>query len=758
MLYCMNIKNVVRFIFVSIAIGYSNIIVAQEAVIHGRVMSADGAPLEFIHVVALSRPDSTYLKSALTNKEGCFELKEESDNYFLRFSFLGYKSVDAIPKDGMVITMVEDVQNLDEVVVTASRLQYKPAGFSYSFKNDHQTSGRKAIDIIGMLPNVSYDPGNISILGRAVSAIYIGNMRSDIKEVEALRADQIEKVEIDYSSVGSEDVTSLGGVLRITLKSIEKNGLRGVLTGEGNYYPYYGIIDGNIYNSTTTKVDKLSINNNIFLSYNRPFSDYENTQMQNGEPTVTTFEKFRNNEAFIYDRLRLSYEISDKSVLSLSGFYSYLDSNPKNTTSFLDSDRQDIVTEIENKAHTAQALINYSHSQNNNTFDLSGDYLWKGVSGNTNFEHYKAFSNKLTNMVRVRPVYKHQLVNQKSELTVGGDFQMIDVGETTSDNVVPADMRSYTPALYSSYQGSKGMMMYSLGLRYQYNWLSTTQGNDTYIHRFGSLYPSLSFQYVINPQKGHMLMLQSERGASQIPYSAISGYRQYESAKLYTIGNPDLNTPIVWQNMLMMQLWKQLNLSAMYILIKSPIGFVTEVDPIDDSVFYTQPRNGNYQSVLALGAEWNKKVNDIWQMKLSSSFSLQNAHMGYIMAKNQQLWKFAILNSFNLSKSMGGGFNVRYEPESRYLDRILKPVYSFNGYFFKTFIDGTLELRADALFYNKPRVITTENDNLRLTEANKTQGAFVKVSVTYNFSRGKKFKTSKFSNMMQSYEQIEDTK
>ncbi|WP_167657173.1 TonB-dependent receptor, partial [Porphyromonas levii] len=244
----MNIKNVVRFIFVSIAIGYSNIIVAQEAVIHGRVMSADGAPLEFIHVVALSRPDSTYLKSALTNKEGCFELKEESDNYFLRFSFLGYKSVDAIPKDGMVITMVEDVQNLDEVVVTASRLQYKPAGFSYSFKNDHQTSGRKAIDIIGMLPNVSYDPGNISILGRAVSAIYIGNMRSDIKEVEALRADQIEKVEIDYSSVGSEDVTSLGGVLRITLKSIEKNGLRGVLTGEGNYYPYYGIIDGNIYN------------------------------------------------------------------------------------------------------------------------------------------------------------------------------------------------------------------------------------------------------------------------------------------------------------------------------------------------------------------------------------------------------------------------------------------------------------------------------------------------------------------------------
>lgn len=156
------------------------------------------------------------------------------------------------------------------------------------------------------------------------------------------------------------------------------------------------------------------------------------------------------------------------------------------------------------------------------------------------------------------------------------------------------------------------MMMYSIGLRYQYNWLSTTQGDDTYTHRFGSLYPSLSLQYMINPQKGHMLMLQSERGASQIPYSAISGYRQYESAKLYIIGNPNLNTPTLWQNILMMQLWRQLNLSAMYIHIKSPIGFVTEVDPTDNSVFYTQPRNGDFQSVLALGVEWNKKVNDFW--------------------------------------------------------------------------------------------------------------------------------------------------
>lgn len=107
---------------------------------------------------------------------------------------------------------------------------------------------------------------------------------------------------------------------------------------------------------------------------------------------------------------------------------------------------------------------------------------------------------------------------------------------------------------------------------------------------------------------------------------------------------------------------------------------------------------------------------------------------------------------------MGGGFNVRYEPASKYLDRRLKPVNNFNGYFFKTFMDGALELRADALFYNKPRVVITENDNLRLVEANKTKSAYIKLSLTYNFSHGKKFKTSKFFNMIQSYEQIEDIK
>lgn len=721
----------------------------------GKVISEVDEPLAGVSVVAISLPDSLYIDSTITDAEGKFTIKG-LNQYFLHFSSVGYKSISVVPNGEMRIVLKQDDTVLDELIVTATSIQSKPGGYSLSLKNASHTKGRKAVDIIGMMPNVSYEPKNITILGRPLAAIYLNNLKVTPQEIETLRADQVESISVDYTSSGSEDATTLGGILRIKTKTLSQNGLRGEVSGESSFYPHYGTLDGNLYNSLTSKVGKVSINNNLYISYDHLFGDTEIEQTTQGGPQLTTLSKYRNRELYLYDRIRASYEVDSKSVISISGFYSFINGTPHFTNTDLDANIPNITTTRKARSSTAQGVLNYSLSLDNDLIDITADYLWKSTQDSTELDTYKAFSNKNNHLLRLRPIYTHTFETLGSQLTVGGDFQLIDLKEKTSDNLVPADMRAYTPALYTNYKGQKGMAMYSLGLRYQYNWLSTTQGKQTYTHKFGSLYPTLSIQYMIDPQKGHMLMCQSERGALQIPYSIISEYREYQGHNLYSTGNPSIKTPTTWQNILMVQLWNQLGLSTMYIHIKSPIGFNTQVDPTNSSVYYTRPINGNYQSVLAFAIEWNKPITKWWKLKLSSSLTMLNAKMGYTEAHNQKLWKFVANNSFNFSNSMGGGLTIRYEPTSYYLDRTLESVYSLNGYFFKTFLDGDLELRADALLLNKPRVLITENANLRLKEANVTKQTFVKLSLTYNFSIGKSFKTTRFTNSIQSYETIQD--
>lgn len=734
------------------------------AMVDGVVTVGDESPLEGAQVIALAASDSAFLMSTTTDARGEFHLAGLSQACLVRVSYLGYVSQTKPGAPAMKFLLEEDSKLLGEVSVSASRLKLHETGYSLSLRNSPLARGRKVTDVLSMLPNVAVREGSISILGRPIVAIYIDDVPSSIKEVTALRATQVESMDIDYSTAARESAEKLGGVLRIKLSPSAHNGLVGIVTAEGTAAPRYGITGGNVYNGITAKIRRVSLRNRAYVSRRLLYSDYHNTTTYTGQGAplaMDYYNEYRNPETYLYDRLHLSGNVGDHSTLSASGFYSLVDEKPVNKSSENSGSAIQDETGASRRDHTAQAVMRYAYNEGDKSFSLTTDYLYDQILNASDNAAFKTSSRQTSHMIRIRPEYTLGVGKAGGRLSIGADYRMIRMSEQTEQPLIPVSTESHTPAIYTSFQGQSGSLMYSAGLRYQYLRMKTRQeeGEDkSYNHSFGSLYPSLTLTYLINPQKGHILMLQTERGTEQVPYSVISGYRVYRTPHLYTVGNPRLRTPINWQSMAMLQLWGQLALSAVYIHYKDPINFRTLKDPSDPSTLYTMPVNGSYQSLLGFAVEWDKEILPQWATKLGGSFTLHSGDMGYTSVKNQSKWNIYMDNRFSFNSSCGGGLNASYEPTSHYLDRTLEKVYYVKAYLYKSLLKGDLELRADALLAGNGRTIVTETPNLRLTEANVTSQPYLTLSLTYHFRTGEKPKTTPFTDSTQSYEQIRDNK
>jgi len=106
---------------------------AQDVEVSGTVVAADDqAPLPGVNV----REEGTNRGTA-TNTEGEFTLMVSGENATLAFSFVGFqdKSVALNGRTEITVALNEQVQDLDEVVVTAFGVEQQRRGLGYSVEN-----------------------------------------------------------------------------------------------------------------------------------------------------------------------------------------------------------------------------------------------------------------------------------------------------------------------------------------------------------------------------------------------------------------------------------------------------------------------------------------------------------------------------------------------------------------------------------------------------------------------------------------------
>lgn len=100
----------------------------QQSNISGKVVDANGEPI----IGATIKEEGTS-NGAITDLDGNYSLTVSSPDAVLQFSYVGYKPVEFLADRGVInVTMREDTERLDEVVVTALGIKRAEKALSYN--------------------------------------------------------------------------------------------------------------------------------------------------------------------------------------------------------------------------------------------------------------------------------------------------------------------------------------------------------------------------------------------------------------------------------------------------------------------------------------------------------------------------------------------------------------------------------------------------------------------------------------------------
>ena len=218
---------------------------AQEVKVKGKVMDGKReVPLEFANIALLSPLDSALVTGGMSDLDGTFEFSTASGDYILRVGFIGYlefyENISLAENKNSAnlgtITLEEDAQNLDEVVVegVTSMFESDIDKRTYNVENSIVAEGQTASQLLSTLPSIQVDDeGGITMRGSGNILIYINGRPSNLSGDDAesilsqFPANSIKSVELITNPSSRYDATGVGGIINIVLKKNEKTGFNG---------------------------------------------------------------------------------------------------------------------------------------------------------------------------------------------------------------------------------------------------------------------------------------------------------------------------------------------------------------------------------------------------------------------------------------------------------------------------------------------------------------------------------------------------
>ena len=733
--------------------------------ITGQIVDEKSNPIPSVNCVLLSS-DSVFITGSISGNEGRFTIPAQSGmDYILSISCIGYESISQACKAGNIGTIIlkENTQTLSEVAIVGKRIKYKSNGYTINLKNESLAKGKQATELLAFLPGVTVDGESVRVLSQSPHAIYVDGVKiQNNSELESIPASQIESIDIDYLAGVSENANARGGIIKVKLKKEKQGGYSGYFRGTASVLTNYGYQGESLNNSFSARYGKLSIRNNILYSHRLFLEDArENHFFKQEENHITSTAEMRDWKRRFYDRLSLTYDFSKKHSLGISGLY-YTDRDQiKTETSFVeDETKHHSLLKSPTSRDKYQAVLNYAWKiKQGRDFSITADYLKNELEVNQKEIVDKdndriSHTTQQTDMLRVKPVFTTQ--TEHGELSLGGEMQYVDyedyIRNTYETEGLVGSMKGYQPALYANYSSSyKQKLRYEVGIRYQGNLMDVKTMDVTNENKDWKICPMVSLMYMLNPQKGHIVNLQYKRMMEELPYSAISTYKQYDSPHTYVVGNPALISPTTDQLMAMMGLFNKITFMVGYVRVANQLYYATEIDPAISHVSYTIPRNGDSQSAFLFGLEGNVKPFKWWQMKANANMVINSAKTDIYHVKGQERWSFSLNNDFDFGKNFGGTLSAQYEPDSHYLDAMMKSVCSVYGSVYKNFFKKQLECKLDFTLYRKGREIITDTQEYTLAHLNNTKEQKVSLFLTWHFKGGKKVKVSQGAKSIQDY-------
>ena len=211
----------------------------QAQNIRGKVcLATDKSPVPFASVGLLQLPDSSMITGVITLTDGGYVLeKVKPGNYFIRASFVGYKSggrgvvVEAGSNEVSVDTIYlsETTASLSEVTVVGERLKGKEMvdRTVYAIPSVVSKTVSNGYDLLKRIPQVNVDfQNNVTLNGSSNFIIQVDGRQRDKEYLARLLPSDIETIEIISNPSGKYE-GNIDGVLSIILKKEARFGMNG---------------------------------------------------------------------------------------------------------------------------------------------------------------------------------------------------------------------------------------------------------------------------------------------------------------------------------------------------------------------------------------------------------------------------------------------------------------------------------------------------------------------------------------------------
>lgn len=191
---------------------------AQQRV-KGTVTDPKGQAIEYVNVVVLNLPDSTFVSGTVTDKNGNFTLENLPQSCCLSFSSIGYKNrVTSIDNANRVV-LNEDSFELGGVVVEAERPQIhlKEGALEMNVRGTTLAHRSNIMDILGQMPGLrkTTDGSSVSLITGGQLLIYLnGREIHQMDELSTIDIKNIKSIRLD-NAPGSRYPAHVSAVLHI---------------------------------------------------------------------------------------------------------------------------------------------------------------------------------------------------------------------------------------------------------------------------------------------------------------------------------------------------------------------------------------------------------------------------------------------------------------------------------------------------------------------------------------------------------------
>jgi outer membrane receptor protein involved in Fe transport len=541
-------------------------------------------PVEFATVVLRHQNSKALLKGATTQADGRFELRADSNNFYVEISFIGLENqtLDRFTvQNGRVelgkILLSADQDLIEDIVVEAERsqMEFKLDKKVFNVGKDLSTTGGSALDVLNNVPSVDVDiEGQVSLRGATGVQILINGKPTILATDESnalgtITADMIEKVEVITNPSAKYDAEGTAGILNIVLKKEEKKGLNGSVSLNTGY-PH----NHSLGFSLNRRTEKFNLFTQLGVGY-RSLPRYNYNVNENRTTGIRLYSEgteYR-NETFFNALVGADYHINKGHVLTLSGNFAYEIEGQPSTTDFRQVDEQDQLiaawsrtetTEATNpkgqyefiykgefkddKEHTLQisALGNFFSKQLHSDFK---DQTMAGTRSDFTQQTNTAFKEARYTFQAdyVKPFgekFKWELGSQYVILDISNDFAVSDwindnwepnIGLT---NVFEYDQKVFAAYTTGSYEGEKWGI--KVGVRLENTDLktllvNTQQSNpQNYTNLFPSVHSSYKFSERFSMQVGYSRRIYRPRLWDLNPFFNIRNNFSIRA------GNPDL--------------------------------------------------------------------------------------------------------------------------------------------------------------------------------------------------------------------------